>query len=243
MHTHLLDCLKRRLKRMHVHGSHPFLLKVVLILPLVRTHPKIVTCQTSLGEWKICQCHTEIVAWAVVPAGQLGNVGVVLLYALYKLTYANPLGLFEHVGKVAFFLLSHIVQKHSEKVDHDTVVEWLANKSPWAFLGHALKILERISLHLLLDNLVPCILGIRRQQICVKLKHLGSSGFCACFWRPLQQTWLSCSQPDTLHAVLGLVHQPKQCLPWPFEKPCQKISWKISWKFSQSFLTLAHGGI
>jgi hypothetical protein len=44
-----------------------------------------------------------------------------------------------------------------------------------------LKILERIRLNLLLDYLVPCILGIQRQQICVELKHLGSSGFAFVF--------------------------------------------------------------
>ena len=60
---------------------------------------------------------------AVVPAGQLGNVGVELLYALYELTYANPLGLLEHVGKVVFFLLSCIVWKHSEKVEHNAFVK------------------------------------------------------------------------------------------------------------------------
>ena len=122
--THALNSLKRSLKRTHVHGSHPFLVEVVLILPLMWTHPENVTCQISHGEWNIHWCHTGIVAWAVVPAGQLRNVvGIELLYALYKLTYANPLGLLEHVGKVVFFLLSRVVWKHSEKVEHDTVVE------------------------------------------------------------------------------------------------------------------------
>jgi hypothetical protein len=50
----------------------------------------------------------------VMPA--LCNVGIELLYMLYVLTYANPLGLLGHVGKVILFLLSCIVQKHSEKV-------------------------------------------------------------------------------------------------------------------------------
>jgi hypothetical protein len=72
-------------------------LHIVLILPLVRTHPENVTCQISLGEWNIHQHHASIVVWAVVPAGQLRNVGIELLYALYELMYANPLGLLEHV--------------------------------------------------------------------------------------------------------------------------------------------------
>ncbi len=37
-------------------------------------------------------------------------------------------------------------------------------------------ILEWISLRLFPDYLVPQVLGIQRQQVCVELKHLGSSG-------------------------------------------------------------------
>ncbi len=111
------------MKRTHVHRSHPFLVEVVLILPLVWNHPENVTCQISLGEQNICRCHTGIVAWAVVPAGQLRNTGIELLYALYKLTYANPLGLLEHVRKVVLFLLSRVVWEHGEKVEHDAVVD------------------------------------------------------------------------------------------------------------------------
>jgi hypothetical protein len=101
--THALDSFERSLKRTHVHASHILFLQVVLILPLLWTHPENVTFQISLGEWNICRHHASIVAQAVVPAGQLRNVGVELLYALYKMMYANPLGLLEHVEKVIFF--------------------------------------------------------------------------------------------------------------------------------------------
>ncbi len=74
------------------------------------------------------QCHAGIVAWAVVPAGQLCNVDIELLYAMYELTYAKPLGLLERIGKVVFFLLSCVVWKHSEKVKHDAVIKY--RKSP-----------------------------------------------------------------------------------------------------------------
>jgi hypothetical protein len=121
--THAFNSLETSLKRMHVHGSHPFLVEVVLILPLVWTHPENVTCQISLHEWNIPRCHTGIVAQAVVLAGQLRNVGIELLYALYKLMYANPLGLLEHVGKVVFFLVSCTIGKHGKKVEHDAVFE------------------------------------------------------------------------------------------------------------------------
>ncbi len=109
--------------------------RVVLVLPLVRTHPENLTCQISLGEWNICRHHASIVAWAVVPAGQLHDVGVELLYVLYELKYANPLGLLEHVGKVVFLLLSCIVWKHTEMAKHDAVIERLPHKSPGLFLG------------------------------------------------------------------------------------------------------------
>jgi hypothetical protein len=103
MGTYALDNFKRNLKRSHVHGSHPLFLQVVLVLPLVWTHLENMTCQISLGERNICWHHASIVAWAVVPAGQLHNVGIELLYALYKLVHANPLGLLEHIGKVVLF--------------------------------------------------------------------------------------------------------------------------------------------
>ncbi len=119
----MLDSLKRSLKRMHVHGSHTLFLQVILVLPLVQTHPENVTCQISLGEWYICLHHASSIAWAVIPAGQLHGIGVELLYALYDLAYANPLGLLEHVGKVVLFLLSCIVGKHSKKVKHNAFVE------------------------------------------------------------------------------------------------------------------------
>ncbi len=121
--THALNSLKRNLKRTHVRGSHALFMQVVLILPLLRTHPENVTCQISLSEQNICRHHAGDIAQAVVPAGQLHNVGVGLLYALYKLTYANPLGLLEHVGKVVLLLLSFVVWKHSEKMNNDAVIE------------------------------------------------------------------------------------------------------------------------
>ncbi len=108
---------------MHVHGSHAFLVEVVLVLPHVQTHLENVTCQISHGEWNICRSQARIVTWAVVPAWQLHIVGIELLYALYKLTYANMLGLLEHVGKVVLLLLSHIVGKHGEKVEHHAVIK------------------------------------------------------------------------------------------------------------------------
>jgi hypothetical protein len=108
-------------------------LRVLLVLPLVWTHLENVTCKISLSEWNVCQHHASIVTWAVVPAGQLRDVGIELLYALYKLTYTNPLGLLEHVGKLVLFLLSFVVWKHSEEVKHNAFVERLTQKSPWAF--------------------------------------------------------------------------------------------------------------
>jgi hypothetical protein len=58
------------------------------------------------------------------------NVGIELLYVLYKLAYANPLGLLEHVGKVVVLLLTCVLGKHSEKVEHGAVIESVLRKSP-----------------------------------------------------------------------------------------------------------------
>ncbi len=81
------------------------------------------TCQISLCERNACRRHAVDITWALLPAGQLHKVGIELLYLLYKVAYANPLGLLEHIGEVILFLLSCIVQKHSEKVKHDAGVE------------------------------------------------------------------------------------------------------------------------
>jgi hypothetical protein len=121
--TYMLSSFVRSLKRTHIHGSHALFLQVVLILPLVRTHLENMTCQISLGEQNICRHHASIVAWAVVPAGQLHDVGIELLYVLYKLMYANPLGLLGPVEKVVLFLLSCVVWKQSEKAKHNAFVE------------------------------------------------------------------------------------------------------------------------
>jgi hypothetical protein len=48
------------------------------------------THQISLGERNVHWHHTGDVAWAVLPAGQLRDVGVELLYALYK--WHTPIG-------------------------------------------------------------------------------------------------------------------------------------------------------
>ncbi len=48
--TYALDHLERQKKRTHVHRITTFLVKVVLILPHVRTHLENVTQQISLGE-------------------------------------------------------------------------------------------------------------------------------------------------------------------------------------------------
>ncbi len=52
--TYMLYRLKRPEKQTHVHGSHAFLVEVVLILPCVQTHPENVTRPISLGEQNIC---------------------------------------------------------------------------------------------------------------------------------------------------------------------------------------------
>jgi hypothetical protein len=64
--------------------------------------------------------------WAVVPAGQLQDVGIELFHTLHKLTNADTLGFLQHVPDVVPLLLCHVVGEHGEKVEHDTVFERLA---------------------------------------------------------------------------------------------------------------------
>jgi hypothetical protein len=51
------------------------------------------------------------------------NVGVELFYTLHKLMHADTLGFLEHVHDVVLLLLSCIIGKHSEKVEHHAVIE------------------------------------------------------------------------------------------------------------------------
>ncbi len=88
--------------------------KSILLLLFLLKHAKPDSVDRAVGLGQ---------ARAVIPAGQLCDVGVELLYTLYKLASANPLGLFEHVGKVVLFLLSCVVGNHSEKVEHNAFVK------------------------------------------------------------------------------------------------------------------------
>jgi hypothetical protein len=53
----------------------------------------------------------------------LRNVGIELIYMLHKLMHADTLGFCEHVYDVIPLLLSHIVGKHGEKMEHHAVIE------------------------------------------------------------------------------------------------------------------------
>ena len=75
---------------------------------------------------------------AVIEAWHLGNVGIELLYTMYKLTYIDTLGLLKYIGDLVLFLLSCVDGKRSEKVKHDTVVKQHTRHSPWAFQRDAL---------------------------------------------------------------------------------------------------------
>ncbi len=89
----------------------------------MQTHSENVTCQVSLRLRNICGTHTRIVTWAVVPAGHLHSIGIELLYVLHKLMYANSLGLLKHIGKVVLLLLSLVVGKLGEQVEHYAIVK------------------------------------------------------------------------------------------------------------------------
>ena len=89
-------------------------MKVVLILPRVGTHSENVTQQISLGKGHVHGNRVGLHAWAVVPAGQLRDVGVELLHTLHKLTNADALGFLQHVRDVVPLLLSRVVGEHGD---------------------------------------------------------------------------------------------------------------------------------
>jgi hypothetical protein len=67
--TYALNSLKRHKKRMRVYKSPTFLVKVVLILPSVRTHSENVTHQISLGKGHFHGNHGPLHAWDVYQQG------------------------------------------------------------------------------------------------------------------------------------------------------------------------------
>ncbi len=80
LRTCALYSIERHKKQTHLHGSHTFLMKVEVVLPCKWAHPQNVTHQISLSEWITHLNCGGFGTWAVVPAWQLHNVGVELLY-------------------------------------------------------------------------------------------------------------------------------------------------------------------
>ena len=91
--------------------------------------------QISLGKGHVHGNRVLLHAWAEVPAGQLQDVGVELLHVLHKLTNADAMRFFQRIYDLVPLLLSHAIGKHSEKVEHHTVVERLVGESPGPFPG------------------------------------------------------------------------------------------------------------
>ncbi len=86
-------------------------------------HPKNVTRRISLSKRYIHGNHTGLGAWAIKPAGQFCSVEVKLFYTPHKLTHTDVLGLLEHICDVVLLLLSRIVGKYSEKVEHHIFID------------------------------------------------------------------------------------------------------------------------
>ncbi len=68
-------------------------MEIVLVLPMDQTHPQYLTPQLSLCKWNVLQLGSGIEAGAVVEARHLCNVGIELLFMMYKMTHADTLGL------------------------------------------------------------------------------------------------------------------------------------------------------
>jgi hypothetical protein len=79
--------------------------------------------QLSLHEWDVLELGAGIGVGAVVEAWHLGDVGVELLYTMYKLTYVDALGLLKYIGDIVLFLLCRIDGELGEQVKHDAVVK------------------------------------------------------------------------------------------------------------------------
>ncbi len=121
--TYVINSLKRYKKQTNVHGSHTFLVKVEMILIRMWAHPKNVTRQISLDKRHVHGNHAGLGAQAVEPAGQLHNVGVELFYMLHKLTHTDALGFLEHICDEVILLLSRVVWKQGEKLEHHAVIK------------------------------------------------------------------------------------------------------------------------
>jgi hypothetical protein len=172
--TYAFNSLKRQKEQKHVHRSTTFLVKVVLILPYVRTHSENATRQISLGKRHVHGNRVLLHTWAVVPAGQLCNLGVELLYMLHKLTNADALGFLQHVCDIVPLLLrlSRAIGEHGEKVEHHTVLERLERHSPGPFPGQPLEVCVGVGSGLFLDNLVPHVPCVDGQKVDVELEHV-----------------------------------------------------------------------
>jgi hypothetical protein len=53
----------------------------------------------------------------------MGNVGIELLYTMYKLTFVDALGLLKYIGDILLFLLCRVDGECGEQVKHDAVVK------------------------------------------------------------------------------------------------------------------------
>ncbi len=89
--------------------------------------------QLSLVEWDVLGLGAGVCIGAVEEAWHLGNVGIELLYTMYKSTHVDTLGLLKYIRDVVLFLLNCIDGKRSEKVKHHAIVKRLMRRSPWAF--------------------------------------------------------------------------------------------------------------
>jgi hypothetical protein len=147
-----------------------------------------VTQQISLSKGHIHGNRVCLHAWALVPAGQLRDVGIELFHMLHKLTNTDVLGFLQHVRDVVSLLLCRVVGEHSEKVEHDTVFERLSQHSPGPFPGQPLEVHVGVGFDLLMDDLVPRVPCVDKQKVGVELEHVISRliTFCRGFLYVLQ---------------------------------------------------------
>jgi hypothetical protein len=88
----------------------------------VRWHPAYVKPELAVTE-KSPPLPAGICVGAVEEARHLSNVGIELLYSMYKLMYIDMLWLLKYTGDIVLFLLGHVDGKHGEQVKHHAIVK------------------------------------------------------------------------------------------------------------------------
>ncbi len=106
-----------------------------------------------------CLASSIHITWLVTSCVLIGSLAKLLLCfsipSILCLTDAHALGLLQHVRNVVPLLLSCVVWKHSEKVEHHAIIKQLAGESPVSLFSTALEVCLSVCHGLLMYYLLP----------------------------------------------------------------------------------------